>query len=408
MTRVLWLSPEVPEPGGSGGAIRAYHLLAGLCRRGLQPVVVAPTYADQRGRAQATAGLGVELRLVDRPHAQVREAFGAHLRHPTLAASLVTRPWLGWQADVFWAEIADEVGAVLRDGVQAAVIEHDFCARWALRLPAALPVGLAAQNATWVQLARDAEAAGGVRGRLLALEAARFRRLMHTAAPRYSWWSAVSEGDAAALGTMGANAVHLAPNGADIAAVDGVPVGAGEPGRLLFCGTLHYPPNADAVRWLIGDILPRIRMRAPSARLSVIGRGAPPDIVRLAAGDPAVEMLGWVDDLRPHFARAAVALAPLRSGGGTRLKVVEALGAGCAMVATTIGAEGVDVEDGVHLRIADGPDAFAHAVLELLDDPPAQARLGAAGRERVRDRYDWSAIADGFATSLAGFAEQGR
>ncbi len=402
MTRVLWLGPEVPEPGGSGGAMRSHHLLAGLVRQGLRPVVVTPTYPDQRERAEAARLDGVELRLVERPAGQAREALAAHLRHPGLVASLAARPFLGWQGDVFWTEIADTVRAVLAEEppLAAAVVEHDFCARWALRLPGRLPAAFATHNATWVQLARDARAAHRPRRAALAVEAARYRRLVRGTLPRYSWFGAVSDQDAAALRELGVkHGVHVAPNGADVAALRDLPPGGGQDGRLLFTGTLSYPPNADAVRWLAADILPLVRRRVPDARLTVVGRGAPPDVQALAGED--LELLGWVDELAPVLQSAAVTLAPLRSGGGTRLKVLEALGAGRAMVATRIGAEGIDVVDGTHLRLADTPEAIADAIVDLLADPAERARLGAAGRALVEARYDWPAIADALGASLA-------
>lgn len=406
MTGVLWLTPEVPEPGGSGGAIRAFHLLRGLARRGLQPTVVAPAYPDQAARAEVLAAAGVALALVPRPESRVSEAASAHARHPRLAVELLRRPFLGWQGEVFWTEIEHAVQRQLAGGPAAVIVEHDFCLPWAERLPPSLPAAFAAQNAVWVQLARDADAARGVRRALLRAESVRFRRLVAGALHRYSWGTVVSEQDAAAFNALGAPEVELAPNGAATDAHAAIEPGGGEPGELLFCGTLSYPPNADAVRWLAREVLPRIRRDEPGARLTVVGRGAPPDLEALAAADPAITLLGWVDDLAPRFAAAAVALAPLRSGGGTRLKVIEALAAGRAMVATTIGAEGLDLEDGVHLRLADDADMIAAATVELLRDPDARRRLGAAGRERVRERYDWTAIADAFAAGVARWVER--
>lgn len=406
MTGVLWLTPEVPEPGGSGGAIRAFHLLRGLARHDLEPTVVAPTYPDQAARAQSLIADGVELALVPRPASRAREAASAHARHPRLAAELVRRPFLGWQGEVFWTEIQPAVREQLARGPRAAIVEHDFCLPWAERLPSPLPVAFAAHNAVWVQLARDADAARGVRRALLRAEAARFRRLVGGALDRCSWGTAVSDGDAAAFRALGAGDVAVAPNGAVTDAHAALAPGGGEAGALLFCGTLSYPPNADAVRWLAREIVPRVRREEPGARLTVVGRGAPPDLQALAAADPAIELLGWVDDLGPRFAAAAVALAPLRSGGGTRLKVIEALAAGRAMVATTIGAEGLDLEDGVHLRLADDAEQIAAATVELLRDPGARRRLGSAGRERVRERYDWTSIADAFAADVARWVER--
>ncbi|MBJ7329688.1 MAG: glycosyltransferase [Solirubrobacteraceae bacterium] len=404
MSRVLWLTPEVPEPGGIGGAIRTHHLLGGLVRRGLRPVVVATSYADQAERARATTFDGVELVLVPRPESRAKEALREHLRHPSLVGPLLSRPFLGWQGEVFWREIEETVQRELAEPPAAVVVEHDFCVQWGRRIPATIPATFASNNATWTQIARDADAAPGVRGALLGAEAARYRRHLRGALSRYSLFSACSEQDAVALGEFGVGPVEVFPNGADTSRLAGIEATGGEPGRLLFTGTLSYPPNADAVRWLATEILPLIRRSEPDARLTVVGRGAPADVEQLAAADPAIDLLGWVDDLTPLLASAAVALAPLRSGGGTRLKIVEALAAGRAMVSTTIGAEGIDVTDDVHLRIADDAAGFAEVVVELLRDREARVRLAEAGRGRARERYDWTAIADGFAASLAGWA----
>jgi glycosyltransferase involved in cell wall biosynthesis len=390
MSRLLWLTPEVPEPGGRGGAMRAHHLLAGLVRVGITPVVVAPAYPDQEERAVAARPDGVELVLVPRPPSRAAEALRQHVLHPALAWSLLARPWLGWQADVFWARLHGAVAGVLADGVQAAVVEHDFCAAWGRRLPAALPAALATQNATWVQQARDGE----------RLEAARFRALVRGALPRYAWVSTVSDGDAQAYAALGAPEPSVDPNGADVAMLAGLPAGGGDAGRILFTGSLAYGPNGDGARWLIDELFPRIRQAVPDATLAIAGRGAPGALRRAAADAPGVQLLGWVDDLAAELARAAVVVAPLRSGGGTRLKVLEALAAGRAMVATTIGAEGIAVRDGAHLRLADDEAAFADAVATLLRDDAQRARLGAAGRALVAERYEWSAIADRFAAAL--------
>lgn len=403
MNRILWLTPEVPEPGGIGGAIRTHHLLSGVARAGLRPVVVATSYADQAERALAAAADGVELVLVARPPSRAREAVEMQLRHPSLVTSLATRPFLGWQGDVFWQEIAAAVARQLADPPVAVVVEHDFCIQWAGRIPAAIPAAFASNNVTWTQIARDADAATGLRGGLLRAEAARYRRHVRGALARYSWWSAVSGDDAASWAALGVGPVDVSPNGADTARLAPIPATGGEPRRILFCGTLSYPPNADAVRWLATDILPRIRRVEPGARLTVVGRGAPEDVERIAGADPAIELLGWVDDLAPIFEASAVSVAPLRSGGGTRLKIVEALAAGRATVSTTIGAEGLSLDDGVHLRIADDAGAFAETVVELLRDRDARVRLGTGGRARARERYDWASIADAFAASLSSW-----
>ena len=171
---------------------------------------------------------------------------------------------------------------------------------------------------------------------------------------------------------------------------------------LLFTGTLSYPPNAEALLWLLRDIWPRIRDAHPTVRLLVVGRGAPAEAERLA--DERVELAGWVPDMRAAFARASVVLVPMRSGGGTRLKVLDGLASGRALLTTTMGAEGVELRDGEHAAVADGAEAFAAAALRLLGDTAERARLGAAGRALAEDVYDWAAIGARLGQLLDGVA----
>jgi glycosyltransferase involved in cell wall biosynthesis len=388
--RLLWLTPEAPEPNGSGGAIRALNLISGLARRGWDVTVVAPAYERQARDAAPLTRLGVELRLAKRPARQPLEALEGLARKPALALAAARDPWLGLQTEVFWTRMAPLVARRLRERpVDGVVIEHDFAAGWALHLPRELPLGLALQNASW-QLHR-AQA-----GPLERFDDARFARYLRRSRDRFSWASAVSAQDAAAATAIGLPEPVLIANGVDLERVAGVAADAARPGTLLFTGTLGYPPNAEAALWFAEQVLPRLD---GDVRLRIIGREPPPAVARLGER-PNVAVTGWVEDLRPELAAAAVVVAPLRSGGGTKLKVIEALAAGRPVVTTTVGAEGIDVRDGEHLLIADTPDAFAAAVRRLLEDPELAARLAAAGRERARARYDWDRLAGTLDASL--------
>jgi glycosyltransferase involved in cell wall biosynthesis len=160
-----------------------------------------------------------------------------------------------------------------------------------------------------------------------------------------------------------------------------------EDGHIVFGGLLTYRPNLDAARHLVDDILPRIRERHPGATLTIVGGGRDPDLDALRR--PGVTVTGWVTDVRPYLRRAAVVVAPLRIGAGTRLKVVEGLAMAKPMVSTTLGCEGIDVISGEHLLVADAPDDFADAVVLLLRDRELGQRLGAAGHRLARDHYSW-------------------
>jgi glycosyltransferase involved in cell wall biosynthesis len=165
-----------------------------------------------------------------------------------------------------------------------------------------------------------------------------------------------------------------------------------EEGEIVFTGLMTYRPNLDGARYLVDELLPRIRARHPSATVTIVGRVYDADLDSLRR--PGVTVTNWVDDVRPYVRRASVVVAPLRMGGGTRLKVVEGLAMAKPMVSTTIGCEGIDVRPGEHLLVADAPDDFADAVARLLRDRALGHKLGVAGNRLARAHYSWEGAVD--------------
>ncbi|SFW29835.1 glycosyltransferase family 4 protein [Nitrosovibrio sp. Nv17] len=166
----------------------------------------------------------------------------------------------------------------------------------------------------------------------------------------------------------------------------------GPAAKLLFLGTLSYPPNEDAVLFFCRQIYPRIRqIYAGRVRLTIVGR-RPGSRVRALAEDPSIVVAGDVESVEPYYDEADLVVAPIRFGGGTRIKILEALSFGRAVVSTTLGAEGLDLTPGHDLRLADEPESFADACVELLQDQDARFRLATAGRARVAAGYGRSHI----------------
>jgi glycosyltransferase involved in cell wall biosynthesis len=160
---------------------------------------------------------------------------------------------------------------------------------------------------------------------------------------------------------------------------------------ITFVGSMTYRPNLDGILYFVQEILPLIRRRRPSLSLTVVGQWRTRDVQLLDSED--VIVTGVVPDVRPYLARAACVVAPIRMGGGTRLKILEALAMGKALVSTTLGCEGLAVSPGQHLLVADDPQGFADEVCRLLEDPGLGERLGAAGLALVAGRYTWSTAA---------------
>ncbi len=184
----------------------------------------------------------------------------------------------------------------------------------------------------------------------------------------------------------------VVPNAADVDYYQPRPADPPPDGRtLVYFGLLSTVPNVDAVVHFVQEIWPLIAAAHPDARLKIIGGRPPPSLLALVG--PRIELTGFVPDSRPHLAAAAAVVVPLRLGGGTRLKIVEAMAMGKAIVSTTLGAEGIDATPGRDILIADEPRMFAASAAQLLEDPSLAARLGRAARRLAVERYSWTAAA---------------
>ena len=174
------------------------------------------------------------------------------------------------------------------------------------------------------------------------------------------------------------------------------PAKSGDGRTVGFLGSMDWMPNIEGVRWFVEHVFGDPAIRAAGARLLVIGRRPPRSILELAELDPRIEVSGTVDDVRPWLERCDLLVVPLLSGGGTRIKIMEALAAGIPVVSTTVGAEGLGLVDGEHLVIADSAADFVRAVGSLLGDPARRDRLSRVGRELVVREYGWERASEVF------------
>lgn len=184
--------------------------------------------------------------------------------------------------------------------------------------------------------------------------------------------------------------IDVVPNGIDTKRYQPLPGSTGIP-ALIFVGNMDYRPNIDAVLYFYQHIYPQIKEAIPETRLWIIGINPHREIWDLASDDTYVT--GSVDDVRPYYERSTICIVPLRAGGGTRLKILEAMALGRPVISTSIGCEGLDVVDGKHLLIADTPKQFVEKTLLLLRDTNLRQRISEAARKLVVARYDWDVIA---------------
>lgn len=250
---------------------------------------------------------------------------------------------------------------------------------------------------------RVGHAAGAERWRA-QLSWLKYRHYLRGLLQRFRACTVVSERERALVAAVlgDGRAIHVLPNG--VAVGDYACQATRRPDVAIFTGALSYAPNYDGMKWFIGEVWPRVRRARPGARLVITGDAGN----RQLPATDGVDQVGLVDDVRPLLAAATLAVAPIFAGGGTRLKILEAMAAGTPVVATAKGAEGIDAVDGQHLLLGDEPAAFAGHVIAVLEDAALRDRLSQAAHQLVEARYDWRVLGPRFeslVSSVAGMHE---
>ena len=227
--------------------------------------------------------------------------------------------------------------------------------------------------------------------RILQRESEKLARYEALMSPRFDVNIMMSAHDEATLrGRVPGVSTAVVPNGVDTKYF--TPSGDARTPALIYTGGMNMFANRDAVTYLLEEIWPIVAASVPDVRFFAVGQDPPKELLAYAARDPRVVVTGKVPDIRPYVAEAAVYVVPLRVGGGTRLKVLDAMASGKAIVSTSIGCEGIDVTPGEHLLVGDTPAAFAQATIDLLKDPARRRALGTSARGQVERRYSWDVV----------------
>lgn len=389
--RVLFLTHEPPLPLVSGARMRSYHLMRELARRGhaVSLFALVPTAAPEETDAAALAQLCERVEL--RPFAP-----SGLVRRGRLALDFA----LG---RAFERRYFHDAAAVRAAAALVAELQPDAIVVGQLYMEPYLPrearaaTILDSHNVEQRRVATMVRA-GGTRALMARRqlrpvaehEAAVVRRLDRT-------W-AVSEEETAHFDALAPGRVDLVPNGVDCEALPLRPAPPSAP-EVLFLGRMDYGPNVDGVHHLLEDVLPHLRRRDAAVR--VVGANPPEELRRLAQAAPLeVEVTGFVPETVPYLDAARLLAVSLRSGGGTRLKILEALARGVPVVTTSLGCEGLGLVHEHDALIADDPAAFAACVDRLLEDDALCGALARNGRETVEARFDWRAIGEAAERSL--------
>lgn len=385
---LLVVAPYAAYPPVGGGKMRVYHLLQEWMRLGHQVTLwVAPLDEPVLGWSEGE------------PRPQLR-ALAAQTRRSTrskfraLLSPMPEEVWARPPSAVDWDR--EHIGRF-----DLVLLMQAHVGRYATPfIEAGVPVILDQQNVESEISAVVARLAptwmGRTRARVGIWEWRSYERGL---LGRVQRTVAVSELDATTFRRLVPSAsVVVRPSGADLRSLCYVDHAENRGDRLIMTGTLGYLPNLDAALWMIERILPRVRRVRPSARLILVGAGAPDSLRERGGG--AVEIVGRVPDVRPFLDGADLFVAPLRAGGGTRLKLLETFAVGLPAVATTIASAGIAVRHGVDVATADDEEGFGDEVIRLLDDVSARRAMAASARRLVEEHYDWRSIAADYQEDL--------
>jgi glycosyltransferase involved in cell wall biosynthesis len=394
--QILLLTPSLPYPPHQGGALRNFGILRGLHDAGHSISLLS--FSDTPAGETAGTPLPQLCRHVETiappPRPRLRRlgdlVFSAQ---PDLAGRL--------ESPGFRTRLRELLSHTSFDLIQFEGLEMAIYMAQARQQQPSAKLVYDAHNAEYALQRVIASVESANRSRLPAalysrIQAQRITRFERSICAQADAVIAVSAEDAEALRPFRPDSqVHVLANGIftdDYAAPQQTVELGGTP--LVFTGKMDYRPNIDAVQWFTSAILPRIHAECADARLYVVGQKPHASLDALRA-DPAVELTGWVAQVQPFLHAAHVYVAPLRMGSGTRLKILEAMASGCAVVATSAAVAGLSPEARDALIVADTETAFAASVVRLLQHPEQRQALAYTAQAVVRKAYDWSALIPG-------------
>jgi len=387
--KILIVTPSFPYPPDTGGTIRIYNLIKNLAKENEIQLI---SLAGGKINEDAVS----ELK---------KYCTNVHLAHMTGRMKLLQIPKVigrfmkGQPFMLKYAE-SDELNGLLRNitnecNIDIIQFEHSFMANNVSQLCGNLKARkvLMFHNIACAQYYR-----------VYKVEKSIFKKIRHLLewVPMFNWEPKIAEyfDKSVVVSDIDKNLlqflnpmldISVIPNGVDAKSIIPFPLG-GRGKSLLFVGSMDYEPNEDAVRYFCKDVFPLLKKDIPEIKLTVVGKNPPTDLQKLSE-NPDIIITGHVDDILPFYQKAVLSVVPLRSGGGTRLKILEAMATGTPIVSTAIGCEGLDVVDNKNIMIANTPEEFANKIIHLVSNEDAWNKVALEGRKLVEEMYDWELIA---------------
>ena len=387
--KILFLSPTVPFPLTDGGRIRVFNLLKQLAQKCDVTLLALETQPTDAEGVVELQHLGIQVHLVLNAQTLPRVSFGTLVtaffkRHPITVAR--------YNLPAYRHKFRTLIETGTFD-----LVHYEMLHTAQFHTETRLPGVLSQQNvdsAIWRRLC--AETTNPFYKYVYWTQQRAFQRYERVMTPKFAAVTCTSDIDRAVferhLSLESRGNIEIIPNGVDVTHYH--PNFTREAAaHLIYIGSMDWYPNEDAVSFFADDMFPKIQEKVPDVKFSIVG-GNPSKRVQKLADRHGIVVTGRVPDIKPYFEETTVFVVPLRIGSGTRLKILEALAMGKAIVSTSVGAEGLALRDGEEIFIADAPVTFAEAVIRLLTDQPLRRRIGENGRARVEQDYDWRSIGE--------------
>jgi glycosyltransferase involved in cell wall biosynthesis len=394
--RIVWLKTGPLHPLDTGGKIRTYNMLKEL-KRGNEVTYLSlwPAGTPEEAREQADEYSQRQIWVPWKETAKRSLKFffelGNNLCLSPLPYAIHKYRSKLWIDAIRQADDPEKHDLIVCDFLTPAV--NLFANQYQTRLP----VLLFQHNVESLIWQRTAENAAGVSKPYFKNQWQRMQRFESEACSQAKQVCTVSDEDAKLLREelKLKNVCGAVPTGVDVGFFSTTNE-VRKPKSLVFLGSMDWMPNIDGVEWFAEKIWPRVKEKHPNATWKIVGRRPVPKVKELAAKDSSIEVTGTVPDVRPHLADSALMIVPLRVGGGTRIKIFEGMATGIPCLSTRIGAEGLPVNHGENVLLADEPERFAEEICQAFEDPAAAGKIGANGRTLVESNYSWAKINEVF------------
>ncbi|MFQ6041174.1 MAG: glycosyltransferase family 4 protein [Candidatus Poribacteria bacterium] len=384
---ILFISATVPYPATDGGRIRVLNLLKRVAKSNNVTFLALETLPTDRKGIEYLRNLGVETHLSE---CGIRNSeFGMRI-----IACAISRKRPLTVAKYYVTAMESAIKQLIQSQMFDVIhFEMLHTGQYLQALPdLRAPTLLSLQNidsAIWRRLAR--QTGNPLKKLIFWMQYRSFRRYEQLMAKKFSACACVSEEDKNLLADLCPGiSIEVIPNGVDVESYQ-PDHSLTEASTIVYTGSMDWLPNEDAALYFHERIFPLIEAQIPDVKFYIVGQNPTERVKQLSQRDKVI-VTGMVDDVKPYIAKASVYVVPLRIGGGTRLKILEALAMEKAVVSTTIGCEGLQLTPGRDIFIADEPEKFARLVIQLTKDEKFRRRLGKSGRRQVEEKYDWRSI----------------